>query len=153
MTDLALSMFPHSNSQEAGVWAAFYSSTAVLSFHLQLLSILSALGAVSVSEVGGGLAGRFLVGVGVGIADILCLSGVGRAEGRRAFICRDLLPPAQGVRGPAVGFWGRLQERKTISDGNSQKLNSRLNKIPINTTPIDCLGNSLHGVWSESLKG
>lgn len=56
------------------------------------------------SEVGGtGLVSRVWL-VGVGMADTLRLTGVGRAEGRRAFICSDLTPPAEGVKGPAEGF-------------------------------------------------
>lgn len=62
-------------------------------------------GAGSESEVGGGLVGRvWLVGVATGMADILRLTGVGRAVGRRAFTCIDLQVPAEGVRGPAEVF-------------------------------------------------
>lgn len=48
----------------------------------------------------GGLVGRlWLVGVARGMADILRLTGVGRAVGRLAFTCTDLQLPAEGVIG------------------------------------------------------
>lgn len=62
-------------------------------------------GAGSESGVGGGFEGLVeLVGVATGMVDILRLTGVGSADGRRALACSALQPPTGGVKGPAVGF-------------------------------------------------
>ena len=78
-----------------------------ITFHLQLRSLTAKAdpGAGPASEVGACVADRARpVGVATGMVDILRFTGVGRAEGRRAFTCCDRQLPAEGVRGPAEGF-------------------------------------------------
>lgn len=79
-----------------------------LASYLQLCCLVYEVG--TESERAGGL------GVGEGMSEALRLTGVGRAEGRRGFICSDLHVIPEGVSGPADGFWGRLKEKEfTVS--------------------------------------
>ena len=73
--------------------------------YLHLCRFLAELevGVLSESVTAGGLAVSVWL-AGAGTANVLRLTGVGRAEGRRALTCGALQAPAEGVRGPADGF-------------------------------------------------